>query len=65
MSTAFAGSVVDMSDRANPRPAAAVKPAEELKGKKGAKGKAGPIGKKEDVRDEDFVDLGAAAFHVA
>ncbi|HVL62329.1 MAG TPA: SPFH domain-containing protein [Microbacterium sp.] len=29
MSTAFAGSVVDMSDRANPRPAAAVKPAEE------------------------------------
>jgi regulator of protease activity HflC (stomatin/prohibitin superfamily) len=29
MSTAFAGSVVDMSDRANPRPAAAVTPAEE------------------------------------
>ncbi len=29
MSTAFAGSVADMSDRANPRPAAAVEPAEE------------------------------------
>ncbi len=35
---------------------AAAKAAEELK-KKGAKGKLGPVGKKEDVRDEDFVDI--------
>jgi RNA polymerase primary sigma factor len=39
--------------------AAPAKAVEDLKNKKGAKGKAGPVGKKEDVRDEDFVDIEA------
>jgi RNA polymerase primary sigma factor len=39
--------------------AAPAKAVEDLKTKKGAKGKAGPVGKKEDVRDEDFVDIEA------
>ncbi len=43
---------------AKPTTKAAAKAAEELK-KKAAKGKAGPLGKKEDVRDEDFVDIDA------
>ena len=43
---------------AKPLGKAAAKAAEELK-KKGAKGKPGPVGKKEDVRDEDFVDIEA------
>jgi len=38
---------------------AAAKAAEELKTKPGAKGKAGPVSKKENVRDEDFVDIEA------
>ena len=39
--------------------AAAAKAAEELKTKPGAKGKTGPVSKKENVRDEDFVDIEA------
>ena len=38
---------------------AAAKGVEDLKGKKGAKDKPGLLGKKEDVRDEDFVDIEA------
>ena len=37
----------------------AAKAVEDLKAKHGAKGKAGPLGKKENVRDEDFVDVEA------
>jgi RNA polymerase primary sigma factor len=37
----------------------AAKAVEDLKAKHGAKGKVGPIGKKENVRDEDFVDVEA------
>ena len=46
---------------AKPLSKAAAKAAEELKLKKGAgaKGKTGPVGKKENVRDEDFVDIEA------
>jgi len=44
---------------AKPASKAAAKVAEDLKTKKVAKGKAGPVGKKEDVRDEDFVDIEA------
>ena len=40
-------------------PKAAAKAAEELKIKPGAKGKTGPVSKKENVRDEDFVDIEA------
>ena len=40
-------------------PKAAAKAAEELKTKPGAKGKTGPVSKKENVRDEDFVDIEA------
>ena len=38
---------------------ASVKAVEDPKAKKGAKGKAGPVGKKENVRDEHFVDIEA------
>ena len=36
---------------------AGAKPADDAKSKKGLKGKAGPLAKKEDVRDEHFVDI--------
>ena len=38
---------------------AAAKAAEDLKAKQGAKGKTGPVSKKENVRDENFVDVEA------
>jgi RNA polymerase primary sigma factor len=44
---------------AKPAGKAVTKIVEEIKGKKGAKGKLGPLGKKEDVRDDDFVDIEA------
>ncbi len=42
-----------------PATQAAARAAEDLKIKKGAKAKTGPVSKKEDVRDEDFVDVEA------
>ncbi|MDP1692289.1 MAG: RNA polymerase sigma factor RpoD [Burkholderiaceae bacterium] len=44
---------------AKPGNKGAAKAVENLKGQKGAKGKPGPLGKKENVRDEDFVDIEA------
>ena len=41
---------------ATPASKGAAKAADALKAKKGAKGKSGPASKKEDIRDEDYVD---------